>query len=482
MRSLHSLSQWAVNRRSFMALSGGLLWPGVKGWGATPDSLPDPQTGGPGFGKAKSVVLFWLSGGLSHLDTFDPKPLAPAEYRGPFKAVSTSVPGLQVTEHLPRLARMAKDWTVIRSLGHFQRGTGDHHAGYYYNLTGRHPDPTFRQLLNNRKPMPDDWPYFGTVIDHARNRKSSVPGTITLPQKPGFPEYTRPGQFAGMLGAIQDPLYLYGSREKPLEFQAPAVTLHGTLDPARLSGRRSLAGAMDTLKRDLETQMDSRSGFSKEMVDKAYRFLEPTAFSKAMQIQDEPATVREKYGNSINGTSLLLARRLVEAGVGVVSVFWLEDPKLDALCKSGGGWDTHGNNFHCLKDRLLPEFDQGLAAFLQDLKDKGLFDSTLVLVTSEMGRQPRIGDPRSGGPGGAGRDHWTHCMSALVAGGGVKGGQAIGASDKTGAYPGDRPIAPEDIVRSIWHAAGVANPTFQGKDSRPVNLLPYGEIIREWFT
>lgn len=438
---------------------------------------------GPGWNKARSVVLFWLSGGLSHLDSFDPKPLAPEEFRGPFKTLSTQSPGLAVSEHLPQLAKISSDWSVIRSLGHFQRGTGDHHAGYYYNLTGRHPDPTFRQLLNNRKPMPEDWPFFGCVIDQARGGAGAVPGVVTLPQKPGFPEYTRPGQFAGFLGALEDPLYLYGSREKPLAFQAPAITLHGSLDANRLSQRKFLSQALDGLRSGLARDAGAgRSEAAKAMVEKAYRFLEPTRFSRAWKLEEEPESLRQRYGPTINGMSLLLARRLVEAGVGVVSVFWMEDPALNDLCKSGGGWDTHGNNFNCLKDRLLPEFDRAFSAFLVDLKERGLLDSTLVLVTSEMGRQPRIGDPRSGGTKGAGRDHWTHCMSAVLAGGGVRGGRAIGASDKVGAYPGDRPVAPEDIVRTIWHACGVDHPVHLGKDGRPVDLLPYGEIIGECFS
>ncbi len=484
----HGLSRFAVSRRVFLAMSGSVLpWglsaglPGTRAHGVFP--VLSPGNPGPLPVKAKSVVLFWLSGGLSHIDTFDPKPNAPVEYRGPFKTISTKSPAIQTTEHLPRLAALSDKWSVIRSLGHFQRGTGDHHAGYYYNLTGRHPDPTFKALLNNRKPYPDDWPYFGTVIDFERKNKSSVPGVVTLPQKPGFPEYTRPGQFAGILGAIHDPLYLYGTREKPLEFQAPSVTLHGSLTPDRLGERKSLVSAMDGLKRSLESgqarSVETGAGFSSAMLDKAYRFLEPTAFAKAMRLDQEPNSLRERYGNSINGTSLLLARRLVEAGVGVVSVFWMEEPELDKLCKSGGGWDTHGNNFNCLKDRLLPEFDRCFSAFLADLSDRGLLDSTLVLVTSEMGRQPKVGDPRSGGAGGAGRDHWTHCMSAVLAGGGIQGGRVVGASDKHGAYPGDRPIAPEDIVKTIYHAAGIQDPQFHGKDDRPIGLLPYGEVIPE---
>src|SRR5947209_3519738 len=169
---------------------------------------------------------------------------------------------------------------------------------------------------------------------------------------------------------------------------------------------------------------------------------------------------------------MLMARRLVEAGVPFVSVFWAEDPALDKPCKSGGGWDTHGNNFGCLKDHLLPEFDRCFSALIADLHQRGLLARTLVLVSSEMGRQPRVGDPRSGGVTGAGRDHWTHCMSVLFAGGGVRGGQTYGASDRIAAYPADRPVAPEDIAKTVYYAMGIDDLEAEDREGRPFDLLP----------
>jgi uncharacterized protein (DUF1501 family) len=180
--------------------------------------------------------------------------------------------------------------------------------------------------------------------------------------------------------------------------------------------------------------------------------------------------------------SMLLARRLVEAGVPFVTVFWKEDPKLASLCASGGAWDTHGNNFTCLRDHLLPEFDRCFAALLGDLHERGLLEGTLVLVNSEMGRQPRIGDPRSGGKRGAGRDHWTQCMSVLLAGGGIRGGQVFGASDKVAAYPADRPVGPEDIACTVYHALGLRDLEAIDREGRPFNLLPDGKALVELFS
>jgi uncharacterized protein (DUF1501 family) len=179
--------------------------------------------------------------------------------------------------------------------------------------------------------------------------------------------------------------------------------------------------------------------------------------------------------------SLLLARRLVEAGVPFVTVFWMENEQIAPRCKSAGGWDTHGNNFACLKEYLLPEFDRGLAALLEDLADRHLLDETLVLVTSEMGRKPRIGDPRSGGLNGAGRDHWTTCMSVLLAGGGIRGGQVYGGSDKFGEYPADRPVGPEDIAKTVYHAMGVRDLLFRDLAGRPISLLDEGTPLLELF-
>ena len=179
--------------------------------------------------------------------------------------------------------------------------------------------------------------------------------------------------------------------------------------------------------------------------------------------------------------SLLLARRLVEAGVPFVTVFWMENRAIASKCRSAGGWDTHGNNFNCLKEHLLPEFDRGFSALVEDLAERGLLDSTLLLVTSEMGRKPKIGDPRSGGPSGAGRDHWTHCMSVVMAGGGIQGGQTYGSSDRLGEYPASHPTTPADIAKTVYHAMGIDDLQARDKQGRPYDLLSEGKPLLSLF-
>ena len=191
--------------------------------------------------------------------------------------------------------------------------------------------------------------------------------------------------------------------------------------------------------------------------------------------------MRERYGQTVNAMSLLLARRLVEAEVPFITVFWKENEAIKDQCKSAGGWDTHGNNFNCLKDHLLPEFDRAFSALIEDLEQSGLLEQTLVLVTSEMGRTPKIGDPRSGGVSGAGRDHWTHCLSVLMAGGGVQGGQTFGASDRFGEYPAQHPLTPADVAKTVYFAAGIDDLQARMRRGEPIICLMKVALLRNCF-
>jgi hypothetical protein len=474
MHTGHSLVHCALDRRAFV-VAGGLGFAGLNA--ASFASAAPPTKAPPRRETAKSTILIWLSGGASHIDMWDLKPDAPVEYRGEFKPIGTSAPGVRLCEHLPQLARQAHHLALINSLGHYGRGTGDHHAGYYYNLTGHAPDPSFRQLLNNRKPLPTDWPFIGSVLASKRPPHPYLPSLISLPQKPGFPEYTRPGQFAARLGLEYDASYVLGNLQCPLEFVVPSLTLQGDVDPARLQSRRHLLDTLDGAARSVEEHGPTRT-YSR-LQEKAFALLASSQTKGAFDVTKEPPTVRDRYGQTVNGMSMLMARRLVEVGVPFVTVFWKENPKLDGPCKSGGGWDTHGSNFMCLRQHLLPQFDQCFSALLADLHERGLLEQTLVLVNSEMGRQPKVGDPRSGGPGGAGRDHWTHCMTVVMAGGGVRGGQVYGASDKVAAYPADHPVAPEDIAKTVYHLMGVDDLQAIDREGRPFDLLPEGRAVTE---
>ena len=475
MHPEHRHAGGPIDRRTFL-VAGGLGFCGLQLPGdARAGEAPAPRRRPP----ARSTILVWLSGGASHIDTWDMKPEAPAEFRGEFRPIATAAPGLHLCEHLPRVARQARHLAVVRSLGHNGRGTGDHHAGYYYNLTGHAPDPSFRALRNDRAPRPSDWPFIGSVVAARRPSHPYLPQLVTLPQKPGAPRYTRPGQFAARLGLEFDPVYVEGSPERPTPFAVPALALQGDVDAARLGARRALLEAVDGAVRRFDHTL-SAANYSRQQ-ERAFALLAAPQSKAAFDVGREPESIRARYGATVNGMSLLLARRLVEAGVPFVSVFWKEDLKLDSLCKSAGGWDTHGNNFVCLREHLLPEFDRCFSALIADLHARGLLDQTLVLINSEMGRNPRVGDVRSGGVRGAGRDHWTECMSVLFAGAGVRGGRAYGSSDRVAAYPAEHPVGPEDVAATIYHAMGVDDLSFVDREGRPIDLMPEGRPILDLF-
>lgn len=430
-------------------------------------------------GTARSTILFFLSGGASHIDLWDMKPLAPAEYRGPFQPIATSAPGVSLCEHLPLLARQAHHLALLNSVGGTV-STNDHHAGYYYNLTGHVPDPTFLSLGNSRTPYADDWPSMGAVVAAKRPPHAHLPNFITLPQKEGAPAYTRPGQFAARLGVEFDPLYVEGNSAEPLKFQVPSLVLQEGTSAARLNQRTALLRMLDGVRRDFDDRATARTWSSQQQ--RALGLLLASSTTEAFDVSRESPEVRARYGETVNGMSLLAARRLVEAGVPFITVFWRGDPdRLNKKCASGGGWDTHGNNFQCLKEDLLPEFDRGFSALLQDLAQRGLLDSTLVMVTSEMGRKPKIGDPRSGGVSGAGRDHWTHCLTDLLAGGGIRGGRTYGSSDRFAEYPASRPISPADVTRTVYQAMGIRNLEAVDAQNRPYNLLADGNPLTDLF-
>ncbi len=312
---------------------------GLAGLRPAAFSLAEPTASQP---KARSTILFFLCGGASHLDTWDLKPDAPAEYRGPFQPIATSAPGVRLSEHLPELARQSHHLAVVNSVG-ASVNTNDHHAGYYYNLTGHVPDPSFLTLANDRTPQPDDWPYLGCVAASRRPKHPYLPNAISLPHKPSKAPYTRPGQFAARLGIEHDPLYVHGDVDEPLKFQAPALTLSGDVSADRLLDRRTLLQTVDSARRQFDTS--SRVRTWSKLQDRAWGLLASSRTTAAFDVASEPPEIRERYGETINGMSLLLARRLVEAGVPFITVFWKENQTLAEKCKSAGGWDTHGNNF-----------------------------------------------------------------------------------------------------------------------------------------
>jgi hypothetical protein len=465
----HARTPAPLDRRAFLVAST-VGFAGLKF--GTPAISAATTTAVPNRGRARSTILFFLCGGSSHLDMWDLKPDAPMEYRGLFQPIATTAPGVEISEHLPLTAKQAHHLAIVRSV-RSSVNTNDHHAGYYYNLTGHAADPSFLSLGNNRTPMPNDWPYMGCVVGARTPARSGLPNAVTLPHMPSRMPYTRPGQFAARLGIEHDPLYVMGSLEQPLRFEAPALVLGGDINATRLSSRETLLGVLNDARRGFDAQAGERQW--SQLQTRALSLLGAPETTAAFNVAAEPKSLRERYGQTVNGMSLLLARRLVEAGVPFITVFWKEYENRK-VCRNSG-WDTHSDNFNCLRDHLLPGFDQGFSALVEDLSNRGLLDETLLLVTSEMGRTPKIGDKRSGGVRGGGRDHWTHCQSIVMAGGGIRGGQTYGSSDRRAEYPADKVVTPAHIAKTVYHQMGIHDLEAKDPDGRVFNLLAEGEPL-----
>lgn len=454
----HSL----INRRGFLQVGfSGMLGLGLPLLlGARARACQDADRAGVTRRSPKSVIVVFLTGAASHLDTFDPKPEAPAEIRGEFQTMATRVPGLAVCEHLPRLAARADKFAVVRSLSHREN---NHLVATHHVLTG-HPQPgAFFDKVASR----DDWPCYSAVLDHLRSRSDGIPSGVNLPTFLVEGPLTWPGQHAGFLGARHDPLQV--SRDPNLaDFRVDSLRPAPGIEITRLHDRRGLLAQVDHQQaRIAETAAATRLSDQQRL---AFSVLASGRIARAFDIDHEPAAVRDHYGRHAFGQSLLLARRLVEAGVPVVQ----------ANMGIVQNWDTHSENFGRLRSQLLPPLDRGVAALLDDLQASGLLDETLVLVMGEFGRTPRITTlPGANSPG---RDHWAPCFSALFAGAGVRGGQVIGRSDRIGAYPATNPYAPDDVGATVFHVLGI-NPDVEVRDrlDRPVRLNR-GEVMQSLFT
>jgi Uncharacterized protein conserved in bacteria len=362
-------------------------------------------------GTATSAVLIWLGGGPSHLDTFDPKPNAPVEIRGEFSALKTKVPGMEISEHLPLLAKQADRFTLIRSMTSPEAA---HERGTHYMMTGFEPLPGFGV------------PAYGSVAANFLQPRSALPPYIAIPQPVMYGG-------AGFLGAALDP-FAPGGDPNNNNFRVRDLELPNGVTPERMDRRRSLREAVDAAFSRFEKGSD-RARTVNAFYQQAYNLLSSTDARAAFDLTKEKDELRNGYGRTQLGQSLLLARRLVEGGVRFVTV-------------SSGGWDTHNNGFNALKNNLLPNFDKALAAFLDDLHQRGLLQKTLVMVLGEFGRTPVVN--RDGG-----RDHHSRCFSVLLAGGGIKGGTVVGASDNRGFEPAERPVRPEDLSATIYHCLGI---------------------------
>jgi len=426
----------AMYRRTFLQLGGsaylGTTLPQLGRWA---QATPSPGN--------QSAILVLLTGGCSQLDSFDPKPDAPAEIRGEFGTIPTTLPGVRFSEHLPLLAGRMKHWALVRSMSHEHNG---HLPATHRILTGS-PMPLERgsdldNVLSRR-----DFPCYGAALAAASPRQDGVPSGVTLPHALIEGPLTWPGQHGGFLGPRFDPLLVTQDPNSPT-FRMDTLSLAEGTSPERLGGRKSLLDALDCAANPAKAHQDA-----------ALRMLTSDRVAKAFRIQNEPERNRDRYGRTQFGQTLLLARRLVQAGV----------PMIQANMGIVQSWDTHVDNWGRLKNRLLPELDRALAGLMDDLVAEGLIDSTLVVVTGEFGRTPKVSTlPGEKIPG---RDHWAAVYSALFAGAGVKGGQVIGKSDSKAAYPVTPSFTPYDVGATVYQALGLAPDTeIADAQSRPIFL------------
>lgn len=393
--------------------------------------------------RARSCIVIFSWGGMSQLDTFDPKPDAAAEFRGPTRTIATATPGIQFAETLPLLAKQSERLAIVRSVYH--RATGHRHAAYW-NLTGHKPDADLNNGDVPIMPSRKDWPCLGAMVSQYRPAKGGLPGAVCVPY-PIADRGLQNGQDAGFLGIAADPLIIHPGRGTAYAGVSPEhgrvdLKLPADVDANRLRQRQALRDQLAGLGTAGPMTQHPFHHYQQMAADLLLR----PEVAGAFDLNLEPAKLRESYGEHICGQSMLLARRLTEAGVPLVTVY---SSAGDLNSGNGDHWDTHGDNFNRIRDKLAPPLDRASAALLNDLADRGRLDDTLVVWMTEFGRTPRIG-------GNAGRDHFPNCYSVAFAGGGIRGGQVYGRSDKIASSPLDNPCGPSDLHATIFHALGIS--------------------------
>ncbi len=395
----------------------------------------------PRAGRASSAILIWLAGGPSHIDTFDPKPTAPVDVKGEFKPIASRIPGISLSEVLPKIAASLDRFTLVRSV---TSPEADHDRAAHHLMTGYRPTPAIV------------YPSYGSVISRVLvDRPTALPNYVAIPDAPPFSS-------SGYLTQAYDPFTVMGDPNQP-GFRVRDLSPPDRLTLDRLNRRRGMIRRLDRFAGEVgETSLTvSRDRF----IDRAYDLLTSSAAQAAFRIDDEPAANRDRYGRTTLGQSCLLARRLVEAGVPFITV---NDGGMGRL-----GWDTHAANFKTIKDTLAPALDQSVSALVSDLIERGLLDSTLVIVMGEFGRTPKIN-------GNAGRDHHGRANSVLLAGGGIPRGLVVGSTDEKGAAPTHRAVTPADLAATFYTALGIdPSRQFETPDGRPIRLVEKGEAIKE---
>jgi hypothetical protein len=432
--------------------------------------------GSAGFGAAESVILIHLQGSPSHIDLWDPKPDAPAEIRGEFKPIATTAPGMMLSEVLPQLAQQAKHFAVVRSIGVDPKGLRNHGAAIYMLLTGHNPlnfSPTGLAVPPSR----EDLPSVGAAIARYRPAQRGTFSNVAVCGPVLEGGQSGVGQGAGLLGPAFDPFRMYQDPAQPIDLKA--YTLPGDITLDRLQSRVDLRSQLDEqIAGSTSLRSTSSSKGLDPFFDQALGLIQSGRAIRAFQVNDEKPELRERYGLTRFGQSCLLARRLVEAGVRFVQVTWPSGSDTEPAPGPDGSWDTHRNNFPMLRDHRCPVFDKTLSALIEDLAVRGLLEKTLVVAIGEFGRSPKIGAPTTDNVGPGGRDHWPECYSFLIAGGGVRGGQVYGESDRHGAWPKSDKVHPYDLVATLHHALGIDPQTeYHDTQSRPRRLVENGHPI-----
>ncbi len=468
----------AFSRRT--ALQAGAV--GLLGLGTNHLTALHALAANAGVSKARTCIFIFLSGGLAQQDSFDPKPDAAAEFRGEFKPIATNTPGVRVCEHLPLLARRSHLWALVRSLTH---PSNDHSASHHIMLTGRADLPPG---FNPNAPRPSDWPCLASVAGAVTRPRNNLPPAAVLPERLVHNSgRVLPGQFAGVMGPQRNPWFIEASPFDPKAygaypeyefdhqrraytptrsvFQAPSLSLPEGVGSDRLGTRLDLLKHVDEQRRRLDRAANVenfdafRQGALAMLIDERVR--------RAFDITHAPVKEQERYGRNAFGWSLLMARKLVEAGVNLVQV----------NLGNNETWDTHGNAFPHLKDKLLPPTDKALSALLDDLHESGLLENTLIVMAGEFGRTPKVSSlPQHYKL--PGRDHWGAAQTVFLAGGGVRGGTVVGATDRVGGYPVSDPQTPENLAATIYNALGIP-PTAEWRDAldRP-HFIYHGEPIK----
>ncbi len=446
----------AVSRREFLQIGGLSLASTLAGSASDGRSNPSLSAIG-GRAECRAVIFLWLWGGPAQLDTWDPKPNAPMEFRGPFSSIPSRIPGTRIGELFPQIAEWTDRIAIIRSL---HTASNDHGVAGTAGLTGSTAGSV---NLGGATATGGVKPCLGSIVARAKGFRGEMPPFMVVGGRLHQGKRAIAGEGGGTLGALYDPFRLVYDPERGT--QIPALQMPANLSPERLQTRQQLLRSLDLSRRSIDT------GNQRTIDDyraQAIALLTSPDATRMFDLSRERPELADRYGRTRFGQSCLLARRLVEHGVPFVQVNWSDHVEAEEDA-GDGGWDNHYRNFQIMQDRQAPWLDQTLPALLTDLQQRGLLQSTLVVAIGEFGRTPRINDK-------AGRDHWEHCYSALIAGGGVRGGQVVGESDARAERPRIRPVTPADLAASVMQAVGITT-----EQAATLGIISGGQVIQELF-